>query len=175
MLVREGFWVHHPNDKGGETYRGIARVFWPAWQGWKIIDAYKASLGRSMRRNERIESEELDRLVLDFYRANFWQPIYGDDIWNESLVDLLFDSHVLMGRRAIKFLQVAINEVGGEPKIAVDWALGPRTLRRLHQVDNRLVFEKMKDLRERYHIPPGRNGAGTGQIFKGLAASRPLV
>ncbi len=152
MLVREGFWVHHRSDAGGETYRGIARNFWPAWEGWKIIDAYKASLGRPMRRNERIVNKRLDALVYDFYRVNFWEPIYADDIWNESMVDLLFDSHVLLGKRGVKFLQQAINDVGGEPKLRVDWAMGPKTLRRLHQVDNRLVFEKMKQLREAHHI-----------------------
>jgi len=33
------------NDKGGETYKGIARNFNPAWEGWAIIDAYKAKNG----------------------------------------------------------------------------------------------------------------------------------
>ena len=29
-------------DKGGETYRGIARKYNPDWAGWKIIDSLKS-------------------------------------------------------------------------------------------------------------------------------------
>ena len=30
----EGGYVNHKADKGGETYKGIARNFWPKWKGW---------------------------------------------------------------------------------------------------------------------------------------------
>jgi hypothetical protein len=40
-LGYEGEWVNDPDDRGGETYRGISRVHWPKWAGWAIIDAEK--------------------------------------------------------------------------------------------------------------------------------------
>ena len=150
MLVREGFYSNRQADLGGETYRGIARNYWPAWQGWKIVDARKVELGRALKQNESIPSAELDALVLAFYREHFWDSIYADRIESDALVDLVFDTHVLCGKRAIKFLQEAINEVGGKV-LRVDWGMGPKTIQRLHQVDNRLVFERVKELREAHH------------------------
>jgi len=41
VLKSEGGHANDPDDGGGETYRGIARKFWPQWAGWKIIDAAK--------------------------------------------------------------------------------------------------------------------------------------
>ena len=38
----EGDWCNVPGDKGGETYAGIARAFFPDWPGWHFIDAAKA-------------------------------------------------------------------------------------------------------------------------------------
>ncbi|MFR2386527.1 MAG: glycosyl hydrolase 108 family protein, partial [Bilophila wadsworthia] len=38
----EGDWCDVPGDKGGETYAGIARAFFPDWPGWHFIDAAKA-------------------------------------------------------------------------------------------------------------------------------------
>ena len=48
----EGGWTHDSGDKGGETYAGIARAFFPDWPGWHFIDAAKAhptgSIGRQL-------------------------------------------------------------------------------------------------------------------------------
>lgn len=38
LIKHEGGYVNDPDDKGGETYKGIARKFNPDWKGWKIID-----------------------------------------------------------------------------------------------------------------------------------------
>ena len=37
VLEREGGWVNNPNDKGGETYRGVARNYNLYWPGWNRI------------------------------------------------------------------------------------------------------------------------------------------
>lgn len=36
----EGLFANHPDDKGGMTYQGIARVYNDRWEGWQIIDKY---------------------------------------------------------------------------------------------------------------------------------------
>ena len=40
----EGGYSNNPKDKGGETYRGIARKYWPDWAGWIIVDEYKRNM-----------------------------------------------------------------------------------------------------------------------------------
>ena len=36
----EGGYANNSADTGGETYAGIARNYWPKWQGWKYIDNF---------------------------------------------------------------------------------------------------------------------------------------
>jgi hypothetical protein len=39
----EGGYANDKNDTGGETYKGIARNYWPKWAGWKTVDASKVN------------------------------------------------------------------------------------------------------------------------------------
>ena len=41
----EGGYVDDDDDRGGETYRGVARNFHPDWPGWDRIDAAKDDPG----------------------------------------------------------------------------------------------------------------------------------
>src|SRR2546426_796362 len=43
LLKVEGGYANDPRDPGGETYKGISRVFWPNWSGWPLIDAAKSA------------------------------------------------------------------------------------------------------------------------------------
>ncbi len=37
--AHEGGYVNDAIDRGGETYRGISRVYHSSWKGWSNIDA----------------------------------------------------------------------------------------------------------------------------------------
>ena len=41
LEVAEGGYVNDPDDKGGETYKGISRKANPNWAGWISIDQIK--------------------------------------------------------------------------------------------------------------------------------------
>lgn len=82
----EGGYANVSGDNGGETYKGIARKFHPSWAGWKIVDKNKP-----LKPNQKIVSAELDKLVFDFYRINFWNPIKGDEIEHQPTADTLYD------------------------------------------------------------------------------------
>ena len=45
MAPVEGLYSNDPDDPGGETVYGVARVFWPKWSGWSIVDAAKKQPG----------------------------------------------------------------------------------------------------------------------------------
>ena len=55
----EGGWCNDPADRGGETYAGIARNFFPAWPGWALIDAAAA------RRESKVSTSKLNQFLTD--------------------------------------------------------------------------------------------------------------
>lgn len=127
----EGGYINHKDDKGGETYKGIARNFHRKWQGWWVIDAKK---GDNFPKN--LESDtKLQQMVNDFYKKKFWISINADEIavLSPNIALELFDTGVNMGTRiAAKFLQEALNILNRNEKLyknlAVDGRPGKLTL-----------------------------------------------
>jgi len=123
----EGGYANHPNDKGGETYKGIARNMWKVWAGWKIIDRYKSS-PISMKQLDAFlrGNMELEDMVEEFYRAHFWKPIMGDDFINQLSADNVYDFAVNSGvSRAVKYAQRIVSTVE-------DGVMGAKTIRAIN-------------------------------------------
>lgn len=103
----EGGYANNPNDRGGETYKGIARNMWGKWSGWNIIDRYKTS-PISVKQLSAVlgGNVELQDMVESFYHAHFWNAIKGDDINNQLIADNIYDFAVNSGvSRAVKYAQ----------------------------------------------------------------------
>lgn len=131
-MINEGGYVHDPDDRGGETYRGVARAFHGDWAGWKIVDETKQSQPTDLN-NALAKIPELDELVKAFYRKKFWNPIRGDELENQHLANELFDTGVNMGvGTVVKFWQESLNLLNRNqrdyPDIAVDGQVGGQTL-----------------------------------------------
>lgn len=100
----EGGWNHVANDRGGETYKGIARKFWPQWSGWKIVDKKKP-----LKHGAIIKDPELERLVQNFYKKQFWDVVSGDDIEDQNTANTLYDFGVNAGYgRSIQNIQTVL-------------------------------------------------------------------
>lgn len=148
LIPREGGYANVAGDKGGETYQGVARNFWPAWRGWAIIDAIKAT--RLILHGEFINDYGLKLAVKDFYRVNFWNRMMGNSIKNQQIADILFDSHVLMGGNGIKIAQRVLRALGFA--VDVDGVVGTKqTLPALNNVDAETFYQRFKEARAAYH------------------------
>ena len=80
-------------DTGGQTYAGISRNNWPKWSGWSAID------GGTYPTNSQVH---------DFYKANFWDKVTGDEIENQDIAFAIFSFAVNGGdATARKLAQVA--------------------------------------------------------------------
>lgn len=90
----EGGYVNDKNDRGGETYKGIARKFHADWKGWNIIDAYKKKA--NFPKNLSLDSQ-LQKLVKDLYRKLYWDAVWGDKLLNQKVANDLYDTAVNMG------------------------------------------------------------------------------
>lgn len=134
-LLQEGGYVNDPSDSGGETYRGISRNNFPKWEGWRLIDVnYHLMLDKNT---------ELQGLVVDFYRQNFWQY---DGINDQQVADKVFDLSVNVGKvHAIKILQQA---AGVTP---VDGLYGPNTEKVVNLHPQGSLVTAIRIAAENYH------------------------
>jgi lysozyme family protein len=133
----EGGYANDPDDRGGETYRGIARRFHDQWSGWSIIDEIKRESPNDFR--DRLDQHaELQEQVKTFYRSTFWRAIGGDEIEDQHIANELFDTGVNQGAgTAIRYLQESLNLLNRKPAetpdLEVDGVMGKKTLERLRQ------------------------------------------
>ena len=132
-MANEGGYANDPDDRGGETYRGIARNFHPDWPGWTRIDKYKAA-----EKFPRVLDADhaLKGWVQDFYRDNFWRKVGCHVVEHQPLAEFLFDFAVHAGTKVpVLHLQRALNVLNrGETiwkDIEVDGVLGPKTVKAL--------------------------------------------
>jgi lysozyme family protein len=114
-LKSEGVYSNNINDKGGETYCGIARNIHPHWEGWPIIDELKSN-GFSIF----LHQDKLAKSVEEFYKKEYWGLIRGNDL-PQDLADELFDTAVNEGPGiAIMFLQQGLNALNRNGKLYQD-------------------------------------------------------
>ncbi len=128
--AHEGGYVDDPVDRGGETYRGIARVHHPDWPGWARIDARRgdASFPASLDGDQALQND-----VRGLYKSSYWDTFQGDDVADQPLANELYDTAVNMGlRRAVRFLQSSLNLLNRDqrdyPDLIVDGWLGSRSM-----------------------------------------------
>ncbi|RZK76379.1 MAG: hypothetical protein EOO92_14690 [Pedobacter sp.] len=117
--INEGGYANNPSDKGGETFAGIARNFWPKWTGWKHIDRYKSdhkkakesgktklSLAAWVNASAKVSTEPVRDLIVLFYKENFWIINKLDQINDQQLANSIYDFGVNSGKgRAVQFLE----------------------------------------------------------------------
>lgn len=106
-LGHEGGYSNDPTDKGGETYKGVARVANPDWSGWAIVDLCrsKPNFPKSLDSDNSLQTA-----VKDLYKKRYWDCYNADQISNQDIASEIFDSGVNMGIAvAAKYLQQALN------------------------------------------------------------------
>jgi len=112
ILKREGGYVDHPSDPGGETKYGIAKRSHP---------------------KEDIKNLTKERAT-EIYEKEYWTPSRASSLPG-SLQETYFDMVVNMGqRRAVKILQKACNSKGC--KLVVDGLIGRNTIRESKRIDD---------------------------------------
>ncbi len=156
-MGHEGSYSNDPTDRGGETYKGIARNKNYAWLGWSIIDGYKSLPDFK----KKLEADAgLQALVDGLYKLNYWDSLKLDDVKNQDIANELFDTAINMGVGvAANFLQEAVNLLNRNQKsyadIKVDGKIGFQSINTLNAIANPepvlktlngLQFERYKDI-----------------------------
>lgn len=134
----EGGYSNDSSDRGGETYAGIARNFFPAWAGWKIIDQYKKTVGKNPSALTRTLGAlpTLQKLVEDWYRREWWDRL-GLGSLPQNVADEIFEQSVNLGKAGCgKKIQTVCNAFNYDKNtkspyfadLKIDGAIGPKTL-----------------------------------------------
>jgi lysozyme family protein len=130
VMKYEGGYVNHPNDPGGETYKGISRRAHPNWEGWKLID-----------QNRPVP----EGLVRSFYYEQFWKPLRCDEM-PAPVGEYLFDFAVNTGiRQAVRTIQAAVG-------VATDGILGPITMGTILRSDARILMYELLARRIDFYV-----------------------
>jgi lysozyme family protein len=130
VMRYEGGYVNHPNDPGGETYKGISRRAHPNWEGWKLIDQKKPVP---------------EDLVRRFYYDQFWLPLRCEEM-PAPVGEYLFDFAVNTGiRQAVKTIQMASG-------VTADGILGPITMGAIRRSDVEVLMHKFLAHRINFYV-----------------------
>lgn len=127
-MAHEGGYVNDPDDRGGETYKGIARKFNSKWEGWQIIDQHKTK-GNFPGNLE--QDDALQTMIRHFYEVGYWDPLRADQIDSQAIAETLFDFAVNAGVRTASRLAQTVVEV------TVDGVIGPQSLAAINRSDEK--------------------------------------
>jgi lysozyme family protein len=155
-MGHEGGYANNPADRGGETYKGIARNYWPRWSGWKYIDGLtiqlvkqpeygtKAYFNWAKFLNEKLEAiVALQQLVLGFYKMNFWKDL--DEIDSQVIATWVYDKDVNTGSMGSRWLQEALG-------VVIDGRIGPKTIAAANSADPLALLDEMKEHATHYYL-----------------------
>jgi len=133
------------NDRGGETYKGIARNFNGDWEGWKIIDAYKVANGVPAW-NSYIKSEKLDALVKERAKKNYWDAHRFSQIKNQSVANAIADFTFNSGTGS-KTKSGSIHYVQKILNLPIDGVAGPQTISAINRAPQKWLLDKITEAR----------------------------
>ena len=113
VLKKEGGYANNPADKGGETYKGIARKFHSNNYMWVLIDRLKDECGgvNTTFKNKLKENKQIDIEVNNIYKNNYWDKFKLDTVPNQKVAEQIFDDAVNRGVGAACKLCCALLEL----------------------------------------------------------------
>ncbi len=131
----EGGFVDHPSDPGGATNLGITHHTLASWRG-------KPVTVQDVRDLTEAEAKQI-------FFARYWTPLHCDEM-SVSLALMTYNAGVNSGpSRGGKLLQQALNEHGQD--LAVDGAVGAKTIAAANSVDERSAVESYARAHENFY------------------------
>ena len=167
-VSNEGYYVSqdwfrsHGDRNSGETYMGIDRIQNPSWEGWAVIDRYKAQHGTPAYNFRFPVSLGLEDMVKARAKKNYWDAIHGDDIQDQDVAQMMFEQ-VWGGYGGIKRIQNVINTMYSPP-IKVDGGVGTETLTAINNIDSNRLYQGIYEDRKKWIETTGKavNAAAVG-------------
>lgn len=168
ILHAEGGYVNNALDRGGETYAGIARNFWPNWSGWSVIDAYKKE--KPLKTNQKLS--ELAEPVKAFYNELWTKNNFGK-IVNQSIADILFDWFVNSGSNAFSTAGIetfGVDEILNRDfgySLPLDRKMNIDTVNAINSVNAQKLYSIIKAERKKFYETIVKKNPSQAVFLKG--------
>lgn len=156
ILRFEGGYVNNPNDKGGETFAGVARKSNPNWDGWSAIDDEKKNFNlkdkaQLKKLNDVLFADtDLMRSHYNLTKQKYWDAVKGDEINNQKLAEFIFDWFWGSGYSGLKGVQAGINATKVN-SVPVDGKFTSDTLHFVNTLPEQELYTNLYGTRERFY------------------------
>ncbi|MGC4058188.1 MAG: glycosyl hydrolase 108 family protein [Chitinophagaceae bacterium] len=173
--IIEGGWVNNSLDRGGETWAGISRKWFPNWPGWKIIDRLKSD--KTFPKN-LTGNAELQMLKKQFYNMEFWNSLRLGEVKRIDIASKIYDMAVNMGKvTAVKYLQTALNLLNDRQRLYKDLPVTGKLLdmtlaaiNKHPRPDN--LFKALNVLQGSHYLEMGKNSESQEAFMNGWFSQR---
>lgn len=133
ILKWEGGYVHHKNDKGGATNRGVTYKTWEDYCKRKGKEASLTTLRHMTKEEWR-----------DIFTEHSWNPWQADKIASQLVANICVDWSWMSGVKVIKKVQKMLG-------LTADGIVGPKTLAAINGHSEDALFGQIKELRKKYY------------------------
>lgn len=131
VLLEEGGYVDHPDDRGGPTNYGIT------------IGTLSDFLGKEATKKE-VKNLDIDT-VRKIYKQNYWDRLKLNHIIDSRFADILFDQAVNRGTRRVA------EQVQKMVGVKQDGVIGPITLKAINNMDSKkMMIDFVKSTQDAY-------------------------
>lgn len=145
-----------PFRDSGETYKGIDRKYFPAWQGWAIVDAYKSQYGIP-KQYTIINNPTLESYVAAFYKDYLGKIVNIESIENQNLADFTADFLIHKQYDAVKVINAVAAKFNPAPPTAQNIITpGIVTVMNSHP---QFFYSLLKEYRAYYYYNPATFGS----------------
>lgn len=132
IIKWEGGYSNHPNDKGGCTMKGVT------------IGTFRKFYGAEKNCSDL--KQITDEQWLNIFETGFWNVCNGDEIANQSIANIIVDWAWNSGP------QTAIKKVQQILEVEKDGKMGPITISKLNNYNQKELFKKIYLARTNFYI-----------------------
>lgn len=133
ILEWEGGYVHHKNDKGGATNRGVTLK---TWEEYCKKTGKLASL-TTLRKMTQAEWH-------DIFKEHSWDLWKADRIYSQRVANILVDWSWMSGAKTVKKVQKILG-------VTADGIVGAITLAAINGHSEDALFGQIKELRKKFY------------------------
>jgi len=139
--------LHKNKGENGLTYKGIYQSAHPKWDGWDIVNAALRFYDNDVKKSsyELFQNEDLDVLVVQFYKDSFWNRAKLSEITSQKKADEIFIFGVNVGMRtAVRKTQKLVG-------VTADGMIGTKSIAAINMYDEDLFDMQFDEIELKYY------------------------